>query len=178
MTDIERRRKETMAATDLITKELYDAFQRLELDRWDSIVSKDVRINSPAGRDLRGIEILKSWAKEFGGGFAYQIDLVDEHLALDDRGNGRGFITFNLHWKHAKEVFGLKPTGRGGTSIETMLLTIRNGKVTQIDVADNSLDLVIYMWDRGWNHPHNVRPDALIRGVDRRSAPQLAAVSG
>ena len=44
------------------------------------------------------------------------------------------------------------------------------------DVADNSLDLVIYMWDRGWNHPHDVRPDALIRGVDRRSVPQPATV--
>ena len=165
-----------MAAKDSITKELYDAFQKLELDRWDAIVAKDVLINSPAGRDLRGIEILKSWAKEFGGGFAYQIDLVDEHLAIDDQGNGRGFITFNLHWKHAKEVFGLKPTGREGTSIETMLLTIRNGTIARIDVADNSLDLVIYMWDRGWNHPHNVRPDALIRGVDRRSVPQPATV--
>jgi hypothetical protein len=173
---IERRRRESMAATERITKELYDAFQKLELDRWDGIVANDVLINSPAGRDLRGIEILKSWAKEFGGGFAYQIDLVDEHLALDDQGNGRGFITFNLHWKHAKEVFGLKPTGREGTSVETMLLTIRHGKVTRIDVADNSLDLVIYMWDRGWNHPHNVRPDALIRGVDRRSEPQPATV--
>jgi hypothetical protein len=101
-----------MAATDRITKELYDAFQKLELDRWDGIVANDVLINSPAGRDLRRIEILKSWAKEFGGGFAYQIDLVDEHLAVDDQENGRGFITFNLHWKHAKEVFGLKPTER------------------------------------------------------------------
>ena len=165
-----------MAAKDSITKELYDAFQKLELDRWDAIVEKDILINSPAGRDLRGIQILKSWAKEFGGGFAYQIDLVDEHLATDHQGNGRGFITFNLHWKHAKEVFGLKPTGREGTSIETMLLTIRNEKITRIDVADNSLDLVIYMWDRGWNHPHNIRPDALIRGVDRRSMPQPATV--
>jgi hypothetical protein len=74
------------------------------------------------------------------------------------------------------EVFGLKPTGREGTSVETMLLTVRNGKVTRIDVGDNSLDLVVYMWDRGWNHPHNVRPDALIRGIDRRSAPRPATV--
>ena len=108
-THVETGRQQTMAAKDSITKELYDAFQKLELDRWDAIVEKDVLINSPAGRNLRGNQTLKSWAKEFGGGFAYQIDLVDEHLATDDQGNGRGFITFNLHWKHAKEVFGLKP---------------------------------------------------------------------
>ncbi|HJZ70173.1 MAG TPA: nuclear transport factor 2 family protein [Vicinamibacterales bacterium] len=163
-----------MAAKDSITKELYDAFQTLELDRWDAIVTQDVLINSPAGRDLHGLEILKAWGREFGGGFAYRIDLVDEHLALDDQGNGRGFITFTLHWKHAKEAFGLKPTGREGTSVETMLLTIRNGRISRIDVADNSLDLVIYMWDRGWNHPHDVRPEALIRGIDRRSSSQPA----
>jgi hypothetical protein len=164
-----------MGGKDSITKELYDAFAKIELERWDSIVAKDVLINSPAGRDLRGLDVLKAWAKEFAAGFAYQIDLVDEHLALDDHGNGRGFITFNLHWKHAKEVLGMKPTGREGTSVESMLLTIRNGKITRIDVADNSLDLVLYMWDRGWTHPHNVRPDALIRGVDRRAAAQVPA---
>src|SRR5262245_8540482 len=164
-----------MGGKNSITTELYDAFQKIELDRWDAIVAKDVVINSPAGRDLRGLDALKAWGKEFGAGFAYQIDLIDEHLALDDHGNGRGFITFNLHWKHAKEVFGMKPTGREGTSVESMLLTIRNGKITRIDVADNSIDLVLYMWDRGWTHPHNVRPDALLRGVDRRTAAQVPA---
>jgi hypothetical protein len=104
-------------------------------------------------------------------GFAYQIDLIDEHLALDRGGNGRGFITFNLHWKHASEVFGLKPTGREGTSVETMLLTIAHGKVTKIHVGDNSLDLVLYMWERGWPHPHNVRPEPIVRGVDRSKRP-------
>jgi hypothetical protein len=150
-----------------LTRELYDAFQRQELDRWDAIVAADVMIDSPAGRGMRGLDILKRWAAEFGGGLAYQIDLTDEHLALDARGDGRGFITFNLHWKHAREVFGLKPTGREGTSVETLLLTIVAFKITRIHVADNSLDLALYMWQRGWTHPHNVRPDPLVRGVDR-----------
>src|SRR5262245_34377426 len=157
-----------MTANNSITKELYDAFQKLEVDRWDAIVANDVLINSPAGRDMRGIEILKAWARDFGGGFAYRIDLVDEHLALDESGSGRGFITFNLHWKHASEVFGMKPTGREGTSVETMLLTIVRGKVEKIHVGDNSLDLVLYMWDRGWPHPHNVTPEPIVRGIDRR----------
>jgi hypothetical protein len=156
-----------MAAKNTLTRELYDAFQTLELDRWDAIVSADVLIDSPAGRGLRGLDVLKGWAAEFGGGFAYQIDLVDEHLALDAQGGGRGFITFNLHWKHAREVFGLKPTGREGTSVETMLLTIEAFKITRVHVGDNSLDLVLYMWERGWPHPHNVRPDAIVRGINR-----------
>jgi hypothetical protein len=32
---------------------LYDAFQRVELDREDAIVDADVFVNSPAGRELR-----------------------------------------------------------------------------------------------------------------------------
>ena len=151
-----------------LTYQIYDAFQRQELDRWDALITENVLIDSPAGRGLRGLDILKGWAAEFGGGFAYQIDLVDEHLALDETGQGRGFITFNLHWKHAREVFGLKPTGREGTSVETMILTINGGKVEKIHVGDNSLDLVLYMWDRGWPHPHNVVPEPIVKGIDRR----------
>lgn len=155
---------------NLITKltgDLYDAFQRVELDRWDAIIAPDVLINSPAGFGMVGLDVLKSWAEAFAGGLARRIDLVDEHLALDPEGNGRGFITFNLVWKHTKEFFGLKPTGREGTSIETLLLTIRRNKITRIDVADNSLDLAIYLWERGWPSPHNVHPKALVTGVSR-----------
>ena len=36
---------------------------------------------------------------------------------------------------------GLAPTGREGTSVETLLLTIRAGRIVRIDVADNTLDL-------------------------------------
>lgn len=73
-------------------------------------------VNSPSGMGMVGIDGLKQWAEAFAGGLAHQIDLVDEHLALDGEGNGRGFITFTLHWKHTKDFFGLKPTGREGTS--------------------------------------------------------------
>src|SRR5262245_17552301 len=73
-----------------LTYDIYDAFQKQELDRWNAVIAKDVLIDSPAGRGLRGLDALKGWAAEFGGGFAYRIDLVDEHLALDESGNGRG----------------------------------------------------------------------------------------
>lgn len=150
-----------------LTHELYDAFQRVELDRWDAIVAPDVLTNSPAAMGNVGLDALKTWAEAFAGGLARQIDLVDEHLALDDRGNGRGFITFTLHWKHREPFFGVQPTGREGTSVETLLLTIREHRITRIDVASNTIDLALYMWGRGWNHPHNVRPEPLVRGVER-----------
>jgi hypothetical protein len=153
--------------SDTITRELYDAFQRVELKRWDAIIAEDVKLNSPAGWAMQGLPTLKSWAEAFAGGLAQRIDLSDEHLALDADGNGRGFITFTLHWKHSRDFFGVKPTGREGTSVETLLLTIKGHRIVRIDVADNTLDLAIYLWERGWPSPHNVRPEPLIRGVER-----------
>lgn len=151
-----------------ITRELYEAFQRVEFDRWDAVIADDVLINSPAGYGLQGLATLKEFAAAFTD-LGYRIDLVDEHLALDDRGDGRGFITFCLHWKHTKDFGGLAPTGREGTSVETMLLRIERNRVVRIDVADNTGDLLIYEWERGWGVPHNVRPDPLVSGVDRRA---------
>jgi hypothetical protein len=153
-----------------LTRELYDAFQSAQIDRWDAIISPNVVTNSPGGRGIEGIGPLKTWAAAFATTLAYQIDLVDEHLALDSHGNGRGFITFNLHWKHDREFMGLAPTFREGTSVETLLLTIQANKIVRVDVADNSLDLAIYLWDRGLPHPHNWTPPAIVAGVNRRNA--------
>jgi hypothetical protein len=152
---------------ETITREIYDAFQRVEFDRWDAVIADDVLINSPAGFGMRGLKTLKEFAANFTD-LGYRIDLVDEHLALDDDGDGRGFITFVHHWKHTKDFLGIAPTGREGTSVETMLLTIERNEVVRIDVADNTLDLAIYEWQRGWAVPHNVIPEPLVVGVDRR----------
>jgi SnoaL-like domain len=162
-------KEENTVSESTLTRELYEAFQRVEFDRWDAIISDDVLLNSPAGRDVRGLKVLKDFAVQFTD-LGYRIDLIDEHLAMDQQGNGRGFITFMLNWKHTKNFGGLVPTGREGTSVETMLLTIRNHKIVRIDVADNTLDLAIYEWERGWAIPHNVRPEPIVVGVDRRTA--------
>jgi hypothetical protein len=160
--------EKTLTAPTL-TRELYEAFQRVEFNRWDAIIADDVLLNSPAGRDVKGLKTLKDFAVQFTD-LAYRIDLIDEHLALGEQGSGRGFITFMLNWKHTKNFAGLAPTGREGTSVETMLLTIRNRKIVRIDVADNTLDLAIYEWQRGWPIPHNVRPEPITVGIDRRVA--------
>ena len=155
----------------IITREFYESFQRVEFDRWDAIVTTDVLINSPAGMGLRGLDTLKEFAVQFTD-LGYRIDLVDEHIALDDHGTGRGFITFCLNWKHTKDFGGLAPTGREGTSVETLLLTVVNHIITRIDVADNTLDLGIYEWERGWPVPHNVHPETIVTGIDRRDTQQ------
>jgi hypothetical protein len=86
---------------------------------------------------------------------------VDEHLALDEDGIRRGFITFCLHWKHTKDFGGLAPTGREGTSVETALLTIVANQITRIDVADNTLEIGTDAWHRRLSNPaqHSARSD-------------------
>jgi len=151
-----------------LTRRFYEAFQRVQFSQWDAIVADDVLLDSPAGLEVRGLKTFKEFAHQFTD-LGHRIDLIDEHLALDADGNGRGFITFLLHWKHARDFGGLAPTGREGTSVETILFTIRNAKITRMLVGDNSLDLVLYMWERGWPMPHNVRPEPLVVGIDRAS---------
>lgn len=151
-----------------LTREIYEGLQRAEFDRWDAVVADDVLVNSPARFGQRGLSALKQWADWFVR-LGKRIDLVDEHLALDGEGNGRGFITFNLHWKHDEQFFDITPTGREGTSVETLLLTVRADRVTRIDVTDNSVDLILYLWQRNYPYPHNVMPRPIVEGVDRRS---------
>ncbi len=79
------------------------------IDRREFIVAGGAVINSPAGRDIRGLKVLKDFAAQFTD-LGYRIDLIDEHLALDQQGSGRGFITFMLNWKHTKNFGGLAPT--------------------------------------------------------------------
>jgi SnoaL-like polyketide cyclase len=157
----------TETETTTITREWYDAFQREEFDRWDAIMAEDVLIYSPAGYGMKGLAGLK----EFGEGFTRlgkRIDLIDEHLALDDQGTGRGFVTFCLHWSHTEDFFGIAPTGREGTQIETAIFTIVENMIVRMDVGDNTLDLSLYLWERNYPMPHNVRPEPIVVGVDRR----------
>ncbi len=151
-------------------RELYDAFQRSEFERWDALVVENVLVNSTMGRDIHGREALKNWAAQFVNALQSRVDLVDEFEGIDAAGNGRAFFTVCLNWKHTEVFMGLQPTGREGTSIETMLLTVKDGKVVRWDVADNTVELNIYFWERGWAIPHNVHPDVLAKGIERRSS--------
>ncbi|NET74436.1 MAG: ester cyclase [Sphaerospermopsis sp. SIO1G2] len=158
----------------VIGREIYDSFQRLEFDRWDAIMAEDVEIYSPGFWGGKGLEHLKGWGKEFITALETRVDLVDEFEVIDATGNGRGFITVTLYWKHAKPFFGIAPTGREGTSVETFFYTMKNGKITRFQVADNTLDLAIYLWERGMPQAHNARPKPIIVGIDssERKLPQ------
>ncbi len=153
-----------------IVLEIYEGFQRGELDRWDAVVDQNVITNSSAQFGTEGLNALKGWAGEFLTAFAPRIDLVDHINAVNEEGNGRAVLSINLNWQHVETFFGvLQPTGRTGTSIENLIMTIKDGKVTRIEVADTTLDLVIYMHENGWTFPQNIQPEPIIRGIERET---------
>ncbi|NET71564.1 MAG: ester cyclase [Sphaerospermopsis sp. SIO1G2] len=150
-------------------REIYNSFQKGELNKWDDLVADDVRIYTPGLWGGQGREHLKVWGNEFIQALSPRIDLIDEYESIDQHGNGRGFITINLNWKHVKPFFGIKPTGREGTSIETFIFTFENGKITRFSVADNTLELAIYLWERGFPQAHGVHPEPIVQGIERRN---------
>lgn len=149
------------------TTNIYEAFQRGNLDEWDKYFHEDVVTNSSANFGTKGIENLKGWANSFLTAFAPRIDLVDRIEAIDENGNGRAVITINLNWQHVKPFYNLEPTGRTGTSVENLIMTVRDGKVSRVEVADTTLDLVIYMHEQGWIFPQNIKPEPIIKGIER-----------
>ena len=143
-----------------ITLAIYQGFALGRLEPWDAIFHPDVLVNSPAGRDIVGREAIKSWVQAFIGAFRPRVDLIDHYLAGD-----RALLRINLHWQHdGAPFFGIEPTGTGGTSVESFLLRLKDGLVTHFDVADNSLDLAIYLHEQGMTLPRLVMPPALITG--------------
>lgn len=161
------RTTRTAAAATSIAREVYEAFQRGELQRFDAVIAPNVLINSPGGFGMTGVDALKTWGGAFLKAFKPRIDLIDEYDGTKN-GEGRAFITVNLNWKHVEPFFDIKPTGREGTSIETFLFTVKGGRITRWDVADNTIDIAYYLTDRGWPSPHNVHPEVLVKGVERR----------
>jgi hypothetical protein len=118
-------------------RRLYDALRGVELAGLDAIVAEDVVIDTPVGLGVRGLAALKELARQFAD-LGCRIRVVDEHLALDGHGGGRGFMT-------------IAPRRREGTSVETMHLTIRDHKIVRIDLACN-----------------DVRGEPLVVGFERR----------
>ncbi|TQV73476.1 hypothetical protein FKG94_17395 [Exilibacterium tricleocarpae] len=94
--------------------------------------------------------------------------MVDYINAIDENGDSRAVMTVNLYWTHVQPFFDvLQPTGRKGTSVENLILTAKDSKVVRIEVADTTLDLVIYMHENGWAFPQNIQPKPIIEGIER-----------
>jgi hypothetical protein len=125
-----------------------------------------VVVTSPAGVDVRGRATVEKSARPFRY-LADGVDLVDEHVAVDRGGNGRAAITWVVPWKPTRDGDGLRPTGRDGASVETLLVTVASGQIVRIDVADHRVDVALYQCERGWPTPGKLRAEPIVVGIDR-----------
>lgn len=150
-----------------ITREIYEGFQRGDFERWDEVIDANVELFSHAQSfsqwGSKGLEGLKYWANEFLKALHPRVDLIEE-LETEKK----AYLIVTLHWKHIAPFFGIEPTGREGSSSELFLLSIIENKVVKFQVADLTMDLAFYLRDRGVPFIHNVRPDPLIKGIERQ----------
>jgi hypothetical protein len=124
-----------------LTRDLLYALRNAECAAWSEIAADDVFVSCAAGFAIRGREGLKDWAVAVARALACDIDLADEHLALDARGDGRGFIT--LRCRFDREPLGLADRACGWTSSETLLLTVAAFRLVRIYIAGETLDLAL-----------------------------------
>lgn len=145
-------------------RQFYQAFQNGRIDDFDKFIQEDVVMftNGSYGKS-EGIKGLKMWAGEFIKSLSPRIDLVDEFEA-----DSRGFIGINLNWKHVKDFFYLKANGREGTSVEYLIYRIKDGKISEIRVADLSMDLFLHMYEAGQAVNLGMHPEPIIKGIERR----------
>ncbi len=93
--------------------------------------------------------------------------LQGKTLLITGGSSGMGLETTRLALRQGANV---AITGRSGTSIENLIMTVRGGRVVRMEVADTTLDLVLYLHERGWAFPQNIRPVPIIRGIERPPA--------
>jgi hypothetical protein len=126
----------------LIRNLLY-ALRNAESAAWDQIAAEDVSVTCAAGPEIRGREALRAWAVTVARALGCAITLADQHLMLDLRGNGRGFITLTLHCKSNQELIGRPEWDCEWTSSETLLLTVEAHRLVHIYIAGETLDLAL-----------------------------------
>jgi hypothetical protein len=124
-----------------LTRDLLYALQNAECATWSAIAADDVLVSCPAGFAIRGRDALEAWAVAVARALRCAIELADEHLALDERGDGRGFVT--LRCKFDREALNLADRTCGWTSSETLLLTVAAHRLVRIYIAGETLDLAL-----------------------------------
>lgn len=129
--------------TMTLTRALLHALQNVEPTAWDAIAADDVLISSPAGFGMRGRAALKSWAVALARALGCTIELTDEHMAVDQDGDGRGFVTLTLNCKCDQELLDQAPRAYVWTSSETLLLTFESYRLVRIYIAGETLDLAL-----------------------------------
>jgi SnoaL-like domain len=112
---------------------------------------------SPPAWGQRGRQPLLDYVEEFLRAYApLRIVLHDEFYSADGT---RGCFQFAFHWHNQAPFYGNEPTGERGMMVETHIVTIRDGRIIEQWVGDNSfqmpyMDLVKWKMDFPRDTPH------------------------
>jgi 8-hydroxy-5-deazaflavin:NADPH oxidoreductase len=115
------------------------AFGRADFEALRAFYDDDVVFYTPLAWGTRGWEPLRQFIAEFHQAYpGLTVTLHDEFYSAD---GARACFRFVLHWHHAGVFFGNPPTGERGTMSETHSIHIRDGRIVEQWVGDNSFQM-------------------------------------
>jgi ketosteroid isomerase-like protein len=133
-----------------IARRFVRAFGEHDEALMDEVYAEDVVLYSPLAWPVRGRDALKQYVDEFHRGYpGLRVVLHDEFYSADGT---RGCFRFVTHWRNSGSFFGHSATGEEGTQTETHSVRIRDGRIVEQWVGDNSfqmpyMDLVTWRMD-------------------------------
>lgn len=154
-----------MVGEDTVAQRFVKAFGANDANAFRSVLDEDVAFYGGLAWGLRGSDRLIDFASEFHKGMpGMRVALHDEFY---NASGTRGVFRINLHFHNTGVFMGNPPTGKSGVSIESFTVTIRDGKITEIIQAGNTLPLAaIELIDFGMDFPIDTPdPDAMILSV-------------
>jgi ketosteroid isomerase-like protein len=144
------------AGDESIARRFVRAFGAHDQALMDELFAEDVVLYSPLAWPVRGRSALKEYVDEFDRGYpGLRVVLHDEFYSAE---GARGCFRFVTHWRNTGTFFGHSPTRQEGTQTETHSVRIREGRIVEQWVGDNSfqmpyMDLVSWGMDFPRNTP-------------------------
>jgi 8-hydroxy-5-deazaflavin:NADPH oxidoreductase len=124
---------------DTFVRRYIRAFATADYDVLQQMYDDDVVFYTPLAWGARGWEFVRTFIAEFHGAYpGLTVTLHDEFTNADA---SRACFRFVLHWHHTGTFFGNPPTGERGTMSETHSIRIRDGRIVEQWVGDNSFQL-------------------------------------
>ena len=149
--------EEATMADATIAQRFVEAFGGHDMRALAELYDEDVVLYSPLVWGQRGRQPMLDYAEAFLAAYApLRIVLHDEFYSAD---GGRGCFQFVFHWHNQAPFYGHPPTGESGMMVETHVVTIRDGRIAEQWVGDNSfqmpyMDLVQWQMDFPRDTPH------------------------
>lgn len=140
-----------------IARRFVEAFGGHDMEALSELYADDVVLYSPLAWGQRGKGPFLDYAEEFLKAYSpLKIVLHDEFYSAD---GSRGAFQFVFHWNNNRDFFGNPATGESGVMVETHVVTIRDGRIVEQWVGDNSfqmpyMDIVTWGMDFPRDTPH------------------------